>query len=47
MGDDQFDLVELLADLSFGYFHVVTVLEIHPELCGGAEGALFGFVLPK
>ena len=34
VGDDRLDLVELLADLAFGYFHIVTVLEIHPELCG-------------
>ena len=47
VGDDQFDHVELLADLAFGYFYIVTVLEIHPELCGAAKDALFGFVLPK
>jgi hypothetical protein len=38
MGGDRLDLVELLADLAFGDFHIVTVLEIHPELCGGTEG---------
>src|SRR5450759_2738383 len=36
--DDRLDLVELLADLALGDFHIITVLEIHPELCGGAEG---------
>ena len=38
MGDDRLDLVELLAGLALGDFHIVTVLEIHPELRGGAEG---------
>src|ERR1035437_5111594 len=38
VGDDRLDLVELLADLALGDFHIITVLEIHPELCGGAEG---------
>ena len=35
--DDRLDLVELLADLALGDLHIVAVLEIHPELCGGAE----------
>ena len=38
VGDDRLDFVELLAELTLGDFHIITVLEIHPELCGGAEG---------
>lgn len=37
MGDDRFDLVELLADLSLGDFHIITTLETHPKLRRGAE----------
>jgi hypothetical protein len=37
VGDDRLDLVELLADLALVDFHIITVLEIHPELCGGAR----------
>jgi hypothetical protein len=36
--DDRLDLIELLADLALGDFHIVTVLEIQPELSGGAKG---------
>jgi hypothetical protein len=38
VGDDRLDLVELLANRALGDFHIVPVLEIHPELRGGAEG---------
>ena len=38
MGNDRLDLVEFLADLALGNFHIVTVLEIHPELRGRTEG---------
>ena len=37
VGDDRLDLVELLADLALGDFHIITVLKIHPELCGGTQ----------
>jgi hypothetical protein len=32
VGDHRLDLVELLADRALGDFHIVPVLEIHPEL---------------
>src|SRR5438105_696677 len=37
VADDWLDLVELLADLALGDFHIETVLQVHPVLCGCAE----------
>src|SRR5664280_1695800 len=31
IGNNRLDLVEFLADLALGDFHIITVLEIHPE----------------
>ena len=35
--DNRRNFVELPTDLALGDFYIVSVLEIHPELCGGTE----------
>jgi hypothetical protein len=37
VGDNRLNFVKLPTDLALGDFYIVTVLEIHPELCGGTK----------
>jgi hypothetical protein len=38
-GIHPMDFLEILADLPFGGLNIKCRLQVHPEVCGGAEGA--------